>query len=490
MPLGVVSSRSNDNSQPRVDNVTDPGAQALEGTRAISLDGRVFQFTDQIEAVVELGSFVTLRDTDGVIHIGQVDDVALTIEGTFRAAGRILGAISSDGMLDARRSTPFAAAKVETADATTIALLYRGTDVTLPIGSYLASDGIPARLLPGRFNRHTFWCGQSGSGKTYALGVVLEQILVHTGMPMVIFDPNADFVRLREFASGSEHSDTARAISSRDIRILRPSLPDPNGLRVRFIDLSMQAKGAVLRLDPLVDRAEYNELVHLEQTVGTLAAEQIVPKLLERGTTAAHALAARIENLRVTEWGVWAGGFTAVTDVLETRPDATVLDLGGFAYPDESLVVAMAVLDDLWSKREQRRPILIVIDEAHNLCSPETSSPLQVAVRERLIQIAAEGRKFGLWLLLSTQRPSRIHPSVISQCDNLALMKMTSPHDLDELATIFGFVPAAMLARSPGFRQGEALFAGGFVPAPTIVTMGRRITREGGADVSVPIRGE
>ena len=125
----------------------------------------------------------------------------------------------------------------------------------------------------------------------------------------------------------------------------------------------------------------------------------------------------------------------------------------------------------------------------HTTCArPSASSPLQVAVRERLIQIAAEGRKFGLWLLLSTQRPSRIHPSIISQCDNLALMKMTSPLDLDELATIFGFVPAAMLARSPGFRQGEALFAGGFVPAPTIVTMGRRITREGGADVSVPIR--
>ena len=200
---------------------------------------------------------------------------------------------------------------------------------------------------------------------------MLEQILVHTGMPMVIFDPNADFVRLREFAAGSEHSDAARTISGRDIRILRPSSPDPDCLRVRFIDLSMQAKGAVLRLDPLVDRAEYNELVHLEQTVGTLAAEQIVPRLLERGTSAAHALAARIENLRVTDWGVWAGGFTAVTDILETRPDATVLDLGGFTYPDESLVVAMAVLDDLWSKREQRRPILIVIDEAHNLCSPE-----------------------------------------------------------------------------------------------------------------------
>ena len=122
-----------------------------------------------------------------------------------------------------------------------------------------------------------------------------------------------------------------------------------------------------------------------------------------------------------------------MTEILDERPDATVLDLGGFSYADEQLVVAMAVLDDLWAKRETRRPILIVIDEAHNLCSPDNDGPLHRAVRERIIQIAAEGRKFGLWLLLSTQRPSKIHPSIISQCDNLALMKMSSPLDLDEL---------------------------------------------------------
>ena len=115
---------------------------------------------------------------------------------------------------------------------------------------------------------------------------------------------------------------------------------------------------------------------------------------------------------------------------------------------------------------------------------------MHVAVRERIIQIAAEGRKFGLWLLLSTQRPSRVHPSIVSQCDNLALMKMTSPVDLNELATIFGFVPPAMLARASRFKQGEALFAGGFVPAPTVVAMGPRLTREGGADVGVPMRTE
>jgi len=270
--------------------------------------------------------------------------------------------------------------------------------------------------------------------------------------------------------------------------VLRPGADDPDALRVRFVDLPTRAKGAVLHLHPLADRAEYNELLHLEETLGTLRPDQIVPRLRERGTTAAIDLAGRIENLRVTGWRVWAGERSSAVDVVDTRPDATVLDLGGFENSDEPLVVAMAVLDDLWARRESRRPVLIVIDEAHNLCAPEADDPLHTAVRERLVQIAAEGRKFGLWLLLSTQRPSRVHPGIVSQCDNLALMKMTSPLDLAGLATVFGFVPAAMLERSPSFRQGEALFAGGFAPAPMMVAMGRRLTPEGGADVPVPAR--
>lgn len=44
---------------------------------------------------------------------------------------------------------------------------------------------IPAHVA-SKLYRHTFWCGQSGSGKTYALGVMLEQVLLHTRLPMLI----------------------------------------------------------------------------------------------------------------------------------------------------------------------------------------------------------------------------------------------------------------------------------------------------------------
>src|SRR5215207_3514687 len=405
------------------------------------------------------------------------------------ARGRLIGSIVGSA-LDTRASHPFGEAAVTAVDLESIDQLHAATGAALEVGGDLMPPGHPARLLPHRFNRHTFWCGQSGSGKTYALGVVLEQIIAHTALPVVIFDPNSDFVRLGELNADAS-GPTAEALAQRDIRVLRARGEGDSALRARFLDMRLPSKAAVLRLDPIADRDEYNRLVHLQDLMRTGELEQLLPMLrqVDGGDGVGHhPLAERIENLAVLDWEVWAGGGIAVTDVVAERPDATVLDLGGFSTPEQQLVVALSLLDDLWERREERRPVLLVIDEAHNLCSPRLDSPLAIAVRERIVQIAAEGRKFGLWLLLSTQRPSKVHPGIISQCDNLALMKMTSPIDLEGLATYFGYAPTALIARSPWFRQGEALFAGGFVPAPTLVKVNARLTPEGGVDVGVPMR--
>jgi DNA helicase HerA-like ATPase len=299
---------------------------------------------------------------------------------------------------------------------------------------------------------------------------------------MVIFDPNGDFVRLGEPAPSAGDE----AIRDRDIRVLRP---DPVGtLRVRFTDLSLTAKAAMLRLDPLIDRAEYNSMRRLEQVFSSHSPEELRAALFDSNEGEHHLLGERIENLAALEWQVWALGKKAVTDVIDERADATVLDLGGFQFSEEPLIVALAVLEHLWSRREDRQPVLLVIDEAHNLGSPDLETPLGRAVREQLVRIAAEGRKYGLWLLLSTQRPSRVHSSILSQCDNVALMKMTSPVDLAYLESIFGFIPPGLLERSPGFRKGEVLFAGGFIEEPAVVQVRQRLTQEGGADVTVPLR--
>ena len=358
----------------------------------------------------------------------------------------------------------------------------------LTIGALLESENAaPARLLASKMNRHTFWCGQSGSGKTYALGVALEQILLHTKLPLVILDPNSDFVNLGDIRDDAPAAEAAE-LATRDIRVRRASVDAEHPLRARYVSMPLRSRAAILQVDPLLDADDYNTMMHMETDLQLLPDHDLVGFMRSHPDRVRHQLAMRLENLGVADWKLWAWGERSVTDDIDDRADATVVDLGGFATPSESRAAALAVLDHLWENREQRVGRLIVIDEAHNLCTPEPVTPVEKLLTERIVQIAAEGRKYGLWLLLSTQRPSKVHPNALSQCDNLALMRMSSPRDLADLSQVFGYAPESLLARSPAFTQGQALFAGGFVDQPSLVQMGARLTHEGGSDVKVPLR--
>lgn len=357
----------------------------------------------------------------------------------------------------------------------------------LEIGTLLDAEGAPAYLNAAKLNRHTFWCGQSGSGKTYALGVLLEQVLRHTRLPLVILDPNSDFVRMGEVRADAAGRADAEELRDRDIRVLRPS--DGEGaLRARLRDMPARSQAAILGLDPVNDAELYNEMLHVAADISGIPEGHLVEHLRTHELEVRRRLALRIENMGAGAWKLWAWDRQAVTDVIDTEPDATVVDLGGFPTQAEFRAAALAVLDHLWEHRAERRPRLVVIDEAHNLCSPEPVDAVHRLLTERIVQIAAEGRKFGLWLLLSTQRPSKVHPNALSQCDNLALMRMSSMRDLDELGGVFGYAPEELVMRSPGFAQGQALFAGGFIDRPSLVQMGARMTEEGGVDVPIPLR--
>lgn len=469
---------------------TEPISEPTPLASFQSPDGRSFTVRGPMKQAPRSGDYLRLdvsgtQDGGDRTWIGCVDSVRLDPgpESTYAADGVLLDVPASAGR-DA--ATPPVPVSVSPASAESVAAVVAGSDPRLHLGRLAAVPEVNVGLLANKLNRHTFWCGQSGSGKTYALGVALERILTSTRLPIVVFDPNSDFVNLGRAEAGAD-PDEAAAVTDRDVVVLRPG-DDDHPLRVRYLDLPVRGQAAVLRLDPVVDRAEYNTLLNLAPQFIDYGAAQIVPRLRELGTPDAILLAQRIENLGLLEWTtVWSDHTNSAVDVIEQRPAATVLDLGGYDSTEEQLAVSLGVLDHLWARRGDRRPALLVIDEAHNLCPPEPDTPLGVAVRDRLVQIAAEGRKYGLWLLVSTQRPSKVHQGVVSQCDNLTLMRMNSRADLAELGRTFGFVPEGLLERAAHFGLGEALVAGGFVPRPSIIKLRERVTMQGGSDVPVPM---
>ncbi len=452
---------------------------------AASFDGRRFTFHAEGASPLVPGD-LTLIDAgiDGR-YLGQVLDRETTASGDHVGIGSVLSALNASNEPIRAVRRPFAKASAQAASVELLQSLQASSGAGIPIGTWRSGQvETPALLRAQGFNRHTFLCGQSGSGKTYALGVILEQLVLNTSLRMVILDPNADFARLGDTLPNAPEAEAA-AIAATDIRVLRPG-PGEDSLRARFVNMSPRSKAAVMRLDPLVDRGEYHEFIKMMDGATNAGLGTLIESLVKAGADGI-ALAERIENLGILEWDVWARDRPSAVEVMNSGARITVMDLGGFEDPAEPLAVSLEMLDSLWENRQSRTPTLIVIDEAHNVCPAEPGNALASAVVNRLIQIAAEGRKFGLWLLLSTQRPSKLHPQVLSQCDNLALMRMNSPADVAELAELFGFTPPAMLRAAPSFAQGEVLLAGGFVPAPSFVQMGERLTHEGGKDVKVPV---
>ena len=164
---------------------------------ATSLDGRRFGFEAPLSGhVLEPGGYVAIGGEGG--PLGQVHEVAIARrDGARLAAGE--GAIL-DGGGDAFTDAPVVPAPPERVAAWLERV--RPPRAALAVGELALAPGVPLVLDAGGFDRHTFLCGQSGSGKTYALGGVLERLLAETGLRIVILDPNSDHVRLGEVREG------------------------------------------------------------------------------------------------------------------------------------------------------------------------------------------------------------------------------------------------------------------------------------------------
>jgi uncharacterized protein len=453
---------------------------------ATSVDGRRFEYQASLHGLeLEAGGYVAL-EAGGATHLGQLLSLRMEQQetGALDRPGRILIRVArGEGALLAGAGRPFHDAIVRRATADEVrGWLERARPdrARLPVAELALAQGVPFELDGAGFGRHTFLCGQSGSGKTYSLGVLLERLLTETSLRVVVLDPNSDYVRLGTPRAGADPELAERYRAAALPVAVRSGTGGDGGIAVRFRELSPAAQAAVLRLDPVSDREEYGELLTLVEDEGVRSVED-----LARST--AEALKLRARNLGVDRWRIWPGpDGESLPDQLVSgsAPRCLVVDLGSLPTREEQALTAGAVLERLWRERARREPVAIVIDEAHNVCPAEPGDPLTALATADAVRIAGEGRKFGLYLIVVTQRPQKVHENVLSQCDNLVLMRMNSTADLGHVARVFSFVPPGLVDRAAAFVQGEALVAGKIAAHPALIRFGARITEEGGADVS------
>jgi hypothetical protein len=169
----------------------------------------------------------------------------------------------------------------------------------------------------------------------------------------------------------------------------------------------------------------------------------------------------------------------------------TIMQLAGF--PAEVVDAVVSVLSrmafdfGLWS--DGASPLLFVCEEAHRY-APADGNIGFGPTRRALSRIAKEGRKYGVFLGLVTQRPAEIDPNIISQCSTMFVMRLSNDRDQALIRSAISDAGASMLTFIPSLGTGEVFAFGAGVPLPTRmkfreVPVEKRPTSEAGGNTKI-----
>ncbi|HHH0493490.1 TPA: ATP-binding protein, partial [Yersinia enterocolitica] len=166
----------------------------------------------------------------------------------------------------------------------------------------------------------------------------------------------------------------------------------------------------------------------------------------------------------------------------KSKSNVTVIDLSGIPFEVLSVTVSLVsriIFDfgyiykkSLAGENQQNLshelPILLVYEEAHKYV-PKSDLGRYKSSKTSLERIAKEGRKYGVTMLISTQRPSEISDTIFSQCSNYVSMRLTNPVDQGYIRKILPDSMGDLSNSLSALKTGEALIMGDAVLMPSLV---------------------
>lgn len=168
----------------------------------------------------------------------------------------------------------------------------------------------------------------------------------------------------------------------------------------------------------------------------------------------------------------------------EAKSNITILDLSGVPFDVLSITVSLIsrILFEFGYYYKRMRaenstgegavindvPVLLVYEEAHKYV-PNNDMAKYRASRESIERIAKEGRKYGISLMLASQRPSEISETIFSQCNNFLSLRLTNPADQNYVKRLLPDTLGSIVDKMPVLKAGECLLIGDAVILPSIV---------------------
>lgn len=439
---------------------------------------------DYGNVLCQIGSLI--RKTDLSLEKSASMNENTVIDEMISASVDVIGYRDDRGLLQSPRTTFKAGTPVRRAGSSLIQKVL-GLKTSSKTGAYvglLHGHDIPVSLdINELLQRHVCVLAKTGGGKSYISGDIVEELMKHSVTCMII-DPHGEYGAMRDVGKTGDsrygviprgYGDSILEFSiSKDNRDAKP---------LRFTLKALEAR-EILELTRTNDIRTY--LPSLRKAIDALRERQdvysvreLIDVLMNEPDSKNSVLIAELEYLE--EVGLFATRGNRI-DELIVEGKTTLINLKGVPPDIQELVVRrLSTLLFEMRKIGGIPPMMLILEEAHNYC-PQQGSALST---KALSTIASEGRKFGLGLMVISQRPAKIDKNVLSQCGTQIILKVTNPNDLKAIAASVEGLTNGMIDEVQTMPIGMGMIVGAGIEAPLLVDVRPRESRHGGAGVMV-----
>lgn len=379
-------------------------------------------------------------------------------------------------------------AEVRLPPANTVKMILTGDEKThrLRLGTLIGRDDVEVSLKTNRIvARHMAILAMTGGGKTVASRRVIRE-LMKCKYPLIIFDPHGDYLGLWKHRSKFEGS---------DIQLFYPSIKvnEENRDVISFLikemtqgfsDAQKEAYLNAIEKIKIDEKHEKNIKSFIKEVVASIDSDNTIKltstkSAVKRGLRLVnqHMEAMDLSNERLRK-SLSEYPFEPMPDP-KTEPEkfvnpgrASIIYLGGYDHLTQSTIVSL-VLKNLFDERASMRnkipPFLSIIEEAHNFIPSVSEGQSETPSVEIIRKVITEGRKFGVGLLLISQRPSRLDETTLSQCNTFLIFRLVNPRDQNFVEKVMENLTKADSKLLPGFGPGQGIVSGQAVRFPLVI---------------------
>ncbi len=390
--------------------------------------------------------------------------------------------------------------------STELQSIYECTDKeAIRIGTYVGTGSIPCFAnINEMFSKHTAVLGSTGSGKSGTVTAIIHAILDYNpGLDnenkpkpwhphIIILDPHNEY--------GKAFPGAQRLVSDEDSLKLPYWLLNLQELIDLFIgktEFQATSQTNILKMALIEARKEGAEKIGFQE--GEVSVDSPVPFSLNTLRTKITEDMMKISaaskrdkhenilnkidilkrdvrlNFLMDDWNSEADEIKdIISQFVSLHNTLKIVDLSGIpndvAGIVSSTIARLLFMYKLWETPEERKndPVLLVCEEAHRYV-PNRGEAEYMAAQDAIKRVAKEGRKYGIGLMLISQRPSEIESTVLSQCNSWLVLRLTNG---DDQSYVMRFLPDSLSSMAkvlPVLRRREAIFIGQAATIPSRV---------------------